>query len=238
MKVFISWSGEKSKAVAIALHEWIPDIIQQVEPWMSKADIDAGARWNRDIENNLQDSKFGIICLTKDNCNAPWILFEAGALAKTIEGTYVCPYLIDMESSDIPQGPLINFQGKHANKDETLELLMTINKALKDDAIEEGRLHRLFEKCWPELGKKLQEMPDVQAEQTEERSEKEMIKEVLEVVRQLSRDRQNEIVWLDATSIVSDEQNKFANDFICPRKVVRSLRGASSKPTESVFEKK
>src|SRR6266545_990864 len=106
MKIFISWSGQRSRTVAAFLNDWLKDIIQIADPWMSANDIDAGVRWSRAIEERLQATKFGILCLTKTNLNAPWILFEAGALAKTIEDTFVCPYLIDLEPSSVPRGPL------------------------------------------------------------------------------------------------------------------------------------
>ena len=44
MKVFISWSGERSKQMAAALKEWLPTAIQYLEPWMSDTDIHAGDR--------------------------------------------------------------------------------------------------------------------------------------------------------------------------------------------------
>lgn len=44
MKVFLSWSGERSRLVATALHEWLPQVINAVEPFIS-SNIDAGARW-------------------------------------------------------------------------------------------------------------------------------------------------------------------------------------------------
>lgn len=39
MKVFLSWSGEKSRAVAEALREWLPYINPEIEPSMSDSDI-------------------------------------------------------------------------------------------------------------------------------------------------------------------------------------------------------
>ena len=63
MKVFISQSGPRSKAAASALRQWLPDVIQSIEPWMSAEDIDAGARWNSELTNKLAETRCGIICL-------------------------------------------------------------------------------------------------------------------------------------------------------------------------------
>ncbi len=187
MKVFISWSGSKSKEVASALRRWIPDVIQTVEPWMSQADIDAGARWNREIEGKLGETKFGIICLTKSNLTAPWILFESGALAKTIEDTFVCPYLIDLEPTDIPQGPLTQFQAKRANEIETWELVSTLNKAMKEDSLPEDKLRRAFDRWWPDLHNTLQTLEPEENSDSGQRSVGDMVSEVLDIVRGLSR---------------------------------------------------
>jgi len=146
MKVFISWSGERSKLVAKALREWIPDVLQAVEPWMSEMDIEAGARWNRVIQDRLSDIRFGIVCITRDNCNAPWILFEAGALAKTLEDTFVCPYLIDLRLHDLPQGPLTQFQAKEADEEGTWALIQTVNTTLGEEALSEDKLRKTFER--------------------------------------------------------------------------------------------
>lgn len=50
MKVFLSWSGRKSKAIAEALRDWLPSVIQEIEPFMSERDIAAGARWLNEID--------------------------------------------------------------------------------------------------------------------------------------------------------------------------------------------
>jgi TIR domain len=76
MKVFISWSGEKSRKVAAALHAWLPYIIQAVKPIMSSRDISKGDRWSDVLARELEDTQFGIVCLTPSNIKASWLNFE------------------------------------------------------------------------------------------------------------------------------------------------------------------
>jgi hypothetical protein len=69
---------------------------QKNDFWISSEDIYKGSRWLLEISNELNASKAGIICLTQDNINSPWINFEAGALSKTLGNSYVCPYLFNL----------------------------------------------------------------------------------------------------------------------------------------------
>jgi hypothetical protein len=183
MKVFLSWSGHRSGTVAKALRDYLPDMIQEVKPWMSRADIQAGARWSREVQAELSESRFGIICLTRENQIAPWILFEAGALAKTVEGTFVCPYLIDLKPSEILEGPLTQFQSKEATKEGTLELVKTINQALKDK-LPDDRIDRLFNHSWPNLESVIR-APVPASEAVARRTPEEMIEEILVSVRDI-----------------------------------------------------
>lgn len=150
MDVFISWSGEPSKAIANALREWLPQIINAIKPWLSSADIDAGSRWAIDVASRLQEAKAGIICLTPGNLHEDWILFEAGALSKTLTNTYVCPLLFDLEPSDV-KGPLAQFQAVRANKDGLLTLLKTLNSASGENSRTESQIQEAFEVWWPKL---------------------------------------------------------------------------------------
>lgn len=42
MKVFISWSGDRSRAIAEELRYWLPTIVQSLEPFISTQDVPVG----------------------------------------------------------------------------------------------------------------------------------------------------------------------------------------------------
>ena len=81
MEVMICWSGARSNAMALALREWLPTVIQCIRPWMSEHNFAAGNRWLEKLGKQLATTDFGVLCLTPEALSAPWLLFEAGSLA-------------------------------------------------------------------------------------------------------------------------------------------------------------
>ena len=127
MEVFICWSGNRGLAAAQALRDWLPDVIQRVVPWLSKKDIDAGARWSPEIADRLDKTDFGIVCLTPESLSAKWIHFESGALAKRVDRSRVCPYLLlGVEPTDVV-GPLAQFQANSADEPGTRNVVEAMN---------------------------------------------------------------------------------------------------------------
>ena len=82
MDIFISWHGKRSHAVAVALRDWLPLIVNAFKPWLSSADIDKGARWRTELATKLGSVTAGIFCLTPSNLTAPWLIYEAGAISR------------------------------------------------------------------------------------------------------------------------------------------------------------
>ena len=115
MKIFISWSGEKARRVAVALKAFLQDVNQGWIPWYSDADILAGQRWGAELATELETTEYGIVCVTQESLQNPWPMFEAGALSKSVKGARLCPYLIDIARSQLI-GPLSQFQAKEASK--------------------------------------------------------------------------------------------------------------------------
>ena len=183
MKVFISWSGERSQALAQALRGWIPLVLHYVEPWLSEADIEAGERWAEAVAKELESSNFGVICVTRENVGSPWVLFEAGALAKSMSGSRVIPLLLDLEFRDIT-GPLAQFQAKKLEKAGMSEVIHSINKAA-NHAVPEARAKQLFDALWPEFEKQVAALPKQASQAKHARPQHEVLEELVASVRSL-----------------------------------------------------
>lgn len=189
MKVFISWSGETSKKVAELIREWLPTVLQTVKPYFTPSDIEKGTRWSADIAQELDDSMAGIFCVTKENLNSQWLMFEAGAISKKVDQSLVCPILIGLENSDI-NGPLTQFQTTLFEKSDFKKLVSDLNKANGNNILNELVLHNVFEKFWPELEEKITAILKneglANAQGADIRSDREVLEEILDLSRSLA----------------------------------------------------
>lgn len=124
--------------------------------WMSQRDIEAGLLWSEKLNRTLESSDFGVLCLTPENLNAPWLLFEAGSLAKGTSRSRVVPYRLGLKSDEVPL-PLAQFQGVDADERGTLSLLQSLNSKLKS-RLGEQQLGIEFNKLWPPLKSQVEEI--------------------------------------------------------------------------------
>jgi hypothetical protein len=191
MKVFLSWSGEKSRAVAEALREWLPYINSEIQPWMSGTDIDPGERWSDEVAKELEATSFGIVCVTRDNQSEPWLNFEAGAIAKRLDRSRVVPLAIDLKVTDVKQ-PLGQFQATEMTKDGILAVLKLLNGLCGH------RVPDVAEACernWSAIQPKL-EAASTSTETAPVRDPQDLLEEILTIVRGLSR--VNDVLVLSA----------------------------------------
>jgi len=191
MEVFLSWSGSRSKIVAESLRKWLPGVLQSVDPWISGADIEAGARWHQALSLRLNECNFGVICLTPENLGSRWLLYEAGALSKSLEGSSVVPYLLGLRKADV-DGPLAHFQSVEADAEGTYSLLGAMNAVLprlNERQLSDNTLREAFNLWWPKLEEALgsalaAQLPSATA--TQSRSSDQMIQEVVENTRSIA----------------------------------------------------
>jgi hypothetical protein len=189
MKVFISWSGENSLShkVALALRGGLPQVIQSIDPYVSSEDINKGTRWHDVVSRQLDETSFGIICVTRANADSRWMNFEAGALSKRVgDLSRVSPLLLDLEPAELV-GPLTHFQVTRPQRDDVARLVKSIN-SFSGEPLSDARVEAAMGKWWPDLDEKLQaalgEEPQAEAEP---RRSDDMLKEVLEITRGIQR---------------------------------------------------
>lgn len=182
MNVFLSWSDSQSKELAKVINEWIPSVLQAVTPYFTP-DIEKGARWSVDIAGELEKQFFGIICITRENIQAPWIMFEAGALSTKYDKSRVCPILFGVTATDIV-GPLKQFQCTTFDKEDIKRLITTINNKLQEQKVAEKTLDGVFEKWWPELLDKVTSILNKEEAPAEPiRLDRDLLEEILMLTR-------------------------------------------------------
>lgn len=198
MKIFLSWSGARSRAIAEALNDWLKRVIQAVKPFYSP-EIEKGAKWSSELDAALEGTRFGIICLTPDNLNSTWIHYEAGALSKTPDAL-IWTFLHGLNPGDVPQ-PLGRYQHTVAIKEDVFRLLASINKRLADvggEPIDGAVLNENFELYWPKFEEKLKAAEELRVnaaanlKSEKPRDEREILLEILEVARRQERRQQAE----------------------------------------------
>jgi hypothetical protein len=218
MKVFISWSGERSKQLGGAIREWLPNVLQFTRPYFTPADIEKGARWDNEISKELQQSQFGIFVMTQEALSSSWIMFEAGAISKVVEKARICAIVFGINTTDLV-GPLTTFQATVFNKDEVRQLLTTINNAAKDAGLAERNLDEAFEMWWPKLEQKVAAISSTAqpANSGPHRKDSDLLRENLELTRSLVAEHQKLVRVLTQSGLRDVEA------------VVRALRREANK---------
>lgn len=176
MKIFISWSGELSHRVALTLKDWLnQQVHNSIDAFVSSVDIAQGTVWSSKILNELEDSQFGIVCVTHENITAPWIYFEAGALYANKQAANATPFLVDMQLNDLDKKPFSIFQATKFKKEDVKKLVKTINKNLDDRAKHsEDLVDEYFETIWwKKLETKLNEVLKTYAEECKQKQDSE-----------------------------------------------------------------
>jgi len=187
--IFISWSGKRSQAMALALHQWLQDVIQAAKPFMSTRSIGAGSRSALEIAKQLESAKVGLICITPENQKEPWLNYEAGAISKQLEDSFVAPIILDMRKSDVEE-PLGDFDANSIRDRESMFDVVTMVNLAIAGGLTEKQLERAFDKHWDELQDDIQarfdKLSDDDVALVTRRDSYDMLAEVLETVRGIS----------------------------------------------------
>jgi hypothetical protein len=193
---------------------------------MSDTDIAKGSRGLSELAKALFSIKVGIVCLSPENLETPWLLFEAGALSKTIDdSSRLCTYLLaGLEPEDV-KPPLGMFQATKATKHDSRSLVQTISVSVSEEPLGDEELDQIFEAMWPLLEATIKSLPQVEPAKSIKRKTEDMIVEILEIVRAEANRRQSEPmrfhvgngitpIAVDAIKEVMSRQEKFLGEIV------------------------
>jgi hypothetical protein len=129
----------------------------------------------------------GIICLTQENKNRPWILFEAGALAKGLSTSRVCTLLVDLEPKDI-EDPLAQLNHTFPTRESVLGLVKTLNSTLANNGLDNRILEQVFTTYWPQFEQRFASiLSNTEAQPpSKPRPKEDVLGEILENTRMLN----------------------------------------------------
>jgi TIR domain len=95
--VFIGYGGEDE--------EWAKELYKQLEGaglkcFLAKLNIPTGAVWTDRLREELLSSRLGLLLLTRNSFDRPWLMCEAGALWAT--GTPIVPAYRYIQLTEVP----------------------------------------------------------------------------------------------------------------------------------------
>ncbi len=159
-KIFISWSGTKSKEIAKGIKWALEDIIFKgtgLKCFVSDLDISSGSDWWVKIKGELKTCKMGILCVTKENIKAPWIYFEAGAMiARDIPTT---PVLFNCSFKHLSSSPL---SGKQAvdfyDQQKFAKMILDINETMNLLDLDTTQIEALAKDGYDKIKEKLKDV--------------------------------------------------------------------------------
>lgn len=160
MKVFICWSGERSKKVAGLLQQWLPTVLDGLEPTYSP-DIEKGVPWFNSISQELSRARAGLVCLTPENLESDWMHFEAGALFR--EAKTIFTFLFQVQADEL-RGPLSEIQSTEATHADTKKLIAAMADVMARETSQQPAWEEKFENEWPLLEKRLQNVEPLQVQ--------------------------------------------------------------------------
>ena len=141
MKIFISWSKQKSRRLAEATKKFIISVLGDSVQIFFSPDMYRGSCVDNEIHNNLLCSDKCIVCITSENYKNPWLMYEAGVVYGTHYATPGSNVVIPILFEHVPEWS--SWVDKPLNRYAPIDILHS---------------HRDFQKCRTEIKRFLEEL--------------------------------------------------------------------------------
>ncbi|WP_371152077.1 TIR domain-containing protein [Buchananella felis] len=148
-RIFISWSGDETIALAKVVHDLFEKVSDSFQPWYSEEGLRIGSfDQHKQILDKISASDAVILVVTRDNHRAPWLNYEAGAGSVNCKAQTkpVIPLLANLSVSEVSK-PIGQYQSKLApTKDDFWTLIKNFASLAN---LEISRVQSRFEDAWP-----------------------------------------------------------------------------------------
>ena len=105
--VFISFSGEMSRAAGTVLKSHLDDLFKhKVQVFHYELSASSG-RFHKNIKSKIKKAKAFVPILTEKNSNAPWLMFEAGMAYMSLKAKQILPLCFTLKNTSVANYPLI-----------------------------------------------------------------------------------------------------------------------------------
>ena len=157
MQIIISWSGKTSYQVALALRDLFRRVVPTLDIWVSSDDIENGSRWSPELLSIFDQTDYALICIDPTNYLSPWLQFEMGAMAKSIDIGRMITFLFQLQPRDI-NGPLSQFNMIAFDQQDVLKMIDAIHMNLPGSVLTSWEVKKGLEDAWPDFVEKLNEL--------------------------------------------------------------------------------
>ncbi|CAC9976767.1 hypothetical protein [Flavobacterium panici] len=174
-------------------------------------------------------------------------------MAKGLTSNRVCTFLIDLSPTDL-ENPLAQFNHTFPVKESVWELVRTINISLKEDALKESVLAKVFETYWVQFESDFKKIIETTPETAviTKRKDNDIMLDVLSTVRMLDKRMRNlesttgrQLYTIDNDSVTRDgfgsqEVRSFISSLIeqeLPEQIIVELVGDKYKYPRSLIRR-
>ena len=162
MKIFISWSKEKSSELAHSIDDFLKGMFRdKIASWISDENIVSGTRPMTEIKKALTTCDKGIFCLTKNNYESPWIMYEAGAMSMhesaNNENAILTILFDNLKIEKVKDGPLGQYQLRIYSYENIKTFAKEINDILQTFDSDE-LFKKQFDLNWNVLNEKVKQI--------------------------------------------------------------------------------
>lgn len=174
--------------MAQAIYKCLPSLFDDAKPWISTENR-SGSIWLPEIDKQLSDTDFGIVCVSKQNQGAPWLNYEAGALSRKVDAKreLMPVLLVDFDDTVEVKGPVTGFQMKFATLDGFYSIMKDLNESELGPGIDKDILRKRVELNWPTIESEVQKVKTShESQEAQKRTEDDKYEELLVTVRDIA----------------------------------------------------